>query len=45
VSLHNPLQILSQTLFEKLPLQQTVAGIVAVTEETILHNQLKLFEF
>jgi hypothetical protein len=45
VSLHNLLQIPSLTLLEKLPLQQTVAGIVAVTEETILHSQLKLFEF
>ncbi len=45
VSLHTMLQILSLTLFEKLPLQQAIAGIDTVTDETILHNQLKLFEF
>ena len=45
VSLHTLLQILSVTLFEKLPLQQAVADIVPITNDIVLHNQLKLFEF
>ena len=44
VSLHTLLQILSLTLFEKLPLQQAVAGIDPVTDDIVLHKQLKLFE-
>jgi hypothetical protein len=45
VSLHTLLQILSVTLFEKLPLQQAVADITPVTNDEVMHNQLKLFEF
>jgi hypothetical protein len=45
VSLHTLLQILSVTLFEKLPLQQAVADITPVTNDAVMHNQLKLFEF
>ena len=45
VSLHTLLQILSVTLFEKLPLQQAVAGIDPFTDDAVSHNQLKLFEF
>jgi len=45
VSLHTLLQILSVTLFEKLPLQQALADIAPDTNDEVLHNQLKLFEF
>ena len=45
VSLHTLLQILSLTLFEKLPLQQALADIAPVENDTALHNQLNLFEF
>jgi Domain of unknown function (DUF4372)/Transposase DDE domain len=45
VSLHTLLQILSVTLFEKLPLQQAVAEITPVPNDAVMHNQLKLFEF
>ena len=45
VSLHTLLQILSVTLFEKLPLQQAVADSTPVTNDVVMHNQLKLFEF
>jgi hypothetical protein len=45
VSLHTLLQILSLTLFEKLPLRQAVADIVPINNDIVLHNQLKLFEF
>ena len=45
VSLHTLLQILSLTLFEKLPLQQAVAGIDPISIDSASHNQLKLFEF
>jgi len=45
VSLHTLLQILSLTLFEKLPLQQALADIVPIKNDTALHNQLNLFEF
>jgi hypothetical protein len=44
-SLHTLLQILSLTLFEKLPLQQVVAETTPVNSDTLLHNQLNLFEF
>jgi uncharacterized protein DUF4372/DDE family transposase len=45
VSLHTLLQILSVTLFEKMSLQQAVADITLVTNDEVIHNQLKLFEF
>jgi hypothetical protein len=45
VSLHTLLQILSVTLFEKLPLQQAVADTALVTNDEVMHSQLKLFEF
>ena len=45
VSLHTLLQILSLTLFEKLPLQQAVAGIAPISIDSDSHNQMKLFEF
>ena len=44
VSLHTLLQILSVTLFEKLPLQQAVADITPIANDAVMHNQLKLFE-
>jgi len=44
-SLHTLLQILSLTLFEKLPLQQVVADIAPVNNEIVPHSQLNLFEF
>ena len=44
-SLHTLLQILSLTLFEKLPLQQVVAETTLVNSDIVLHNQLNLFEF
>jgi Domain of unknown function (DUF4372)/Transposase DDE domain len=45
VSLHTLLQILSLTIFEKLPLQQVVADTAPVRNDIVLHNQLNLFEF
>ena len=45
VSLHTLLQILSVMLFEKLPLQQAVADLTPATNDEVMHNQLKLFEF
>ena len=44
-SLHTLLQILSLTLFEKLPLQQVVVETVPVNNDIVLHSQLNLFEF
>ena len=44
-TLHTLLQILSLTLFEKLPLQQAVAETAPVNSDIELHNQLNLFEF
>jgi len=44
VSLHTLLQILSLTLFEKLPLQQAVADIDPTTNDSVLRNRLNLFE-
>ena len=43
-SLHTLLQILSLTLFEKLPLQQVVDGSAAHENDTVIHSQLNLFE-
>ena len=45
VSLHALLQILSLTLFEKLPLKQAVSGVESVANNPKFHNQLNLFEF
>jgi hypothetical protein len=45
VSLHTLLQILSLTLFEKLPLKQAVAGVEPIANDLAFHNQLNLFEF
>src|SRR5471030_2069420 len=45
VSLHALLQILSLTLFEKLPLKQAVAGVEPITNNQTFHSQLHLFEF
>jgi hypothetical protein len=45
VSLHTLLQILSLTLFEKLPLKQAVAGVEPIPNNSIFHSQLNLFEF
>jgi hypothetical protein len=39
------LQILSLTLFEKLPLKQAVAGLEPTTNNPAFHSQLNLFEF
>ena len=43
-SLHTLLQILSLTLFEKLPLQQLVAESAPPQYDTVFDNQLNLFE-
>ena len=43
-SLHTLLQILSLTLFEKLPLKQAVTGVEPITNDPIFHSQLNLFE-
>ncbi len=45
VSLHTLLQILSLTLFEKLPLQQALAGVEQIANDPNSPNQLKLFDF
>ena len=45
ISLHTLLQVLSVTLFEKMPLQQAVADLALVTNDEVMTNQLKLFEF
>ena len=45
VSLHTLLQILSLTLFEKLPLKQAVAGVEPIETNPEFHRQLYLFEF
>jgi hypothetical protein len=44
VTLHTLLQILSLTLFEKLPLQQVIADTAPETNDIVFHNQLNLFE-
>jgi hypothetical protein len=43
--MHTLLQILSLTLFEKLPLKQAVAGVEPTTNNPAFHSQLNLFEF
>jgi hypothetical protein len=45
VPLHTLLQILSLTLFEKLPLKQAVAGVEPIETNPAFHRQLNLFEF
>ena len=45
VSLHTLLQVLSLTLFEKLPLKQAVAGVEPIANNPTFHSQLNLFEF
>ena len=42
-SLYTLLQILSVTLFEKMPLQQAFPAIDYIIPNDILHNQLNLF--
>jgi hypothetical protein len=42
-SLHTLLQILSVTLFEKMPLQQALAADEPIMENPMLNNQLNLF--
>ena len=42
-SLYTILQILSLTLFEKLPLSQALTAIDALDEDFTNHNQLTLF--
>src|SRR5665213_2091235 len=44
-SLYTLLQILSVTLFEKMPLQQAFPGSDSSSNSTILNNQLNLFTF
>ena len=44
-SLYTLLQILSVTLFEKMPLQQTFPGNDPSSNSTTLNNQLNLFAF
>jgi hypothetical protein len=43
-SLHTLLQILSVTLFEKMPLQQTLTDLADATTDPNLSNQLTLFD-
>jgi transposase len=43
-SLYTLLQILSVTLFEKMPIQQALQGISGQTENTDFSNQLNLFD-
>jgi hypothetical protein len=43
-SLYTLLQILSVTLFEKMPIQQALQGIGGQTENTDFSNQLNLFD-
>ena len=43
-SLHTLLQILSLTLFEKLPLQQVVTNTTINDNDSVIHTQLNLFE-
>ena len=45
MSLHTLLQILSLTLFEKLPLKQAVAGVEPIETNPAFYRQLNLFEF
>ena len=45
VTLHTLLQILSLTLFEKLPMQQAFGRVDPVEANLISDRQLKLFEF
>ena len=42
-SLHTLLQILSVTLFEKMPLQQALAADEPIMENPMPNNQLNLF--
>ena len=42
-SLYTLLQILSVTLFEKMPLQQALAGDDSIMENPMPNNQLNLF--
>ena len=44
-SLYTLLQILSVTLFEKMPLQQAFPGSDSSSDSTMLNNQLNLFAF
>ncbi len=44
-SLYTLLQILSVTLFEKMPLQQAFPGIDPSSDSTTINNQLNLFAF
>ncbi len=44
VSLHALLQVLPVALFEKIPLQQALASTEAARSETMIRNQLILFE-
>jgi hypothetical protein len=44
-SLYTLLQILSVTLFEKMPLQQAFPGSNSRSNSTTLSNQLNLFVF
>ena len=44
-SLYTLLQILSLTLFEKMPIQQAFAGSEYISDDTTSSNQLNLFDF
>jgi hypothetical protein len=44
-SLHTLLQVLSVTLFEKIPLRQVVADKEPGVDDGVIVNQLKLFDF
>jgi hypothetical protein len=43
-SLHTLLQILSVTLFEKMPLQQALAELISGSHDLDSPNQLNLFD-
>jgi hypothetical protein len=43
-SLYTILQIISVTLFEKIPLLQKLKNIEVIEENTIISNQLNLFD-
>ena len=45
VSLYTLLQVLSVTLFEKMPLQQAFPDGAYTSENTLVNNQLNLFDF
>jgi hypothetical protein len=43
LNLYTILQILSVTLFERMPVSQALSGESCKIEEGVIHNQLQLF--